>query len=121
MVIRIYSSSKTYLRVAQKQYNMDMLDLLMVAAAEQYAHLGAAPHHTLKGLDTEINPDSPPKSYKDAISHEDSEQWEDAMMKEFRGFQDMKALAVVKLPKGARLHGTLTRWEYKEENGKLVK
>jgi hypothetical protein len=51
------------------------------------------------------------------------------MMKEYRGFQDMKALAVVKPPKGARLHGTLTRWEYKEEtrweykeeNGKLVK
>jgi hypothetical protein len=31
------------------------------------------------------------------------------------------ALAVVKLPKGARLHDTLTMWEYKEENGKLVK
>jgi hypothetical protein len=45
------------------------------------------------------------------------------MMKEYRGFQDMKALAVVKRPKGARLHDTLTRWEYKEENlnGKLVK
>jgi hypothetical protein len=35
--------------------------------------------------------------------------------------QDMKALVVVKPPKGARLHDTLTRWEYKEENGKLVK
>jgi hypothetical protein len=32
----------------------------------------------------------------------------------------MKALAMVKSPKGARLHDTLTRWEYKEENGKLV-
>jgi hypothetical protein len=42
-------------------------------------------------------------------------------MKEYRGFQVMKALAVVKLPKGARIHGTLTRWLYKEENSKLVK
>ena len=33
----------------------------------------------------------------------------------------MKALAVVKQPKGARLHDTLTRWELKEENGRLVK
>ncbi len=34
----------------------------------------------------------------------------------------MKALANGKLPKGARILGTLsTRWEYKEENGKLVK
>ncbi len=43
------------------------------------------------------------------------------MMKEYHGFQDMKALAIVKLPKGSRLHDTLTRWEYKEEKGKLVK
>jgi hypothetical protein len=35
--------------------------------------------------------------------------------------QDMKALAIVKPPKGARLHDTLIRWEYKEESGKLVK
>ncbi len=42
-------------------------------------------------------------------------------MKEYHWFQDMKALAVVKLPKGARFHGTVTKWEYKEENGKLVK
>ncbi len=42
-------------------------------------------------------------------------------MKEYHGFQDMKALAIVKPPKGARHHDTLTRWEYKEENGKLVK
>jgi hypothetical protein len=33
----------------------------------------------------------------------------------------MKAMAVVKQPKGARHHATLTRWRYKEENGKLVK
>ncbi len=43
------------------------------------------------------------------------------MMKEYHGLQDMKALAIVKPPKGARLHDKLTRWEYKEENGELVK
>jgi hypothetical protein len=43
------------------------------------------------------------------------------MMKEYSGFQDMKALAVVKLSKEARPHGTLTMWEYKEEKGMLVK
>ncbi len=37
------------------------------------------------------------------------------------GLKDTKALANGKLPKGARILGTLTRWEYKEENGKLVK
>jgi hypothetical protein len=92
-----------------------------VAAAKHYAHLAAASHSTLKGLDPEINPDIPSKNYKDAVSRKDREQWEEAMMKEYHGFQDMKALAIVKQPKGARLHDTLTRWEYKEENGKLMK
>jgi hypothetical protein len=65
------------------------------------------------GFDPEINPDRPPKNYKDAVSRKDREQWEEAMMKEYHGFQDMKALAIVKPPKGARLHDTLTSWEYK--------
>ena len=47
---------------------MDMLDLLKVAAAKHNAHLAAAPHCTLKGLDQEINPDCPPKNYKGQIS-----------------------------------------------------
>jgi hypothetical protein len=106
-------------------WTVDTLDLLKVAAAEHYTHLAAAPHPsrhgTLKELDPEINPDRPPKTYKDAVSRLDREQWEEAMMKEYRGFQDMKALAIVKSPKGARLHDTMTRWEYKEENGNLVK
>jgi hypothetical protein len=121
MVLRVNTDPQTYVRVTQKQYNMDMLDLLKVAAEEHYAHLAAASHRILKGLDPEINPDRPPKNYKDAVSRKDREQWEEAMMKEYHWFQDMKALAIVKPPKGARLHDTLTRWEYKEENGKLVK
>ncbi len=93
---------KTYVQVTQKQYNMDMLDLLKVAAAEHYAHLAAAPHHTLnlslKALDPMINPNRPPESYKDAVSRKDREQWEEAMMKEYHEFQDMKSLAVFKQP-----------------------
>ncbi len=58
---------------------MDMLDLLKVAAAERYAHLAEAPRCTLKGLDPEINPDRPPKNYKDAVSRKDREQWEEAL------------------------------------------
>jgi hypothetical protein len=71
MVMRVNSSPNTFVWVTQKQYNMDMLDLLKVAAAEHYAHLAAAPHSTLKGLDPTINPDHPPKSYKDAVSCKD--------------------------------------------------
>jgi hypothetical protein len=96
MVMRVNTSPNTFVHVTQKQYNKDMLDLLKVAAAEHYAHLAVVPHHTLKGLDPEINPDCPPKN-------KDREQWEEAMMKEYHWFQDMKALAIVKLLKGARI------------------
>ena len=76
MVMPVYSAPNTYVRVTQKQYNMDMLDLLKVAAAEHYAHLAAASHRTLKGLDPEFNPDRPqaPNNYKDAVSRKDREQ-----------------------------------------------
>ena len=68
----------------------------------------------------EVNADSPPNSYDYVVSCKDHKPLEEAMMNEYRGFQDMKALAVVKPPKGARLHDTSPRREYKEENGKLV-
>jgi hypothetical protein len=67
MAVRVNSSPNTNVQVTQKQYNMDLMDLLKVAAAEHHAHLAVAPHRTLKGLDPEINPDSPPKSYKDGL------------------------------------------------------
>jgi hypothetical protein len=68
-----------------------------------------------------INPDQPPKIFKEAMSRSDQENWATAMNKEYLRFKDMDALAIVRPPKGARILGTLTRWEYKEENGKLVK
>ena len=73
MVLQVNSAPETYVQVTQKQYNMDMLDLLKVAAEEHYAHL-AASHRILKGLDPEINPDRPPKNYKDAVSRKDRER-----------------------------------------------
>ncbi len=55
------------------------------------------------------------------MSTSDRQDWAEALNKEFLGFKEMKAIAIVKPPKGPRILGTLTRWEYKEENGKLVK
>ncbi len=40
---------------------------------------------------------------------------------EYRGFTDHNVLAVVKQAKRARMLGTLTRWEYKEDTDTLVK
>ncbi len=56
------------------------------------------------------------------MSRKDRQEWAEALNKEYRGFKDRNAaLAVVKPPKGARILGTLARWEYKEDNGRLVK
>ena len=55
------------------------------------------------------------------MSRKDRQEWAEALNKEYRGFKDSNALAIVKPPKEARILGTLTRWEYKEDNGTLVK
>ncbi len=55
------------------------------------------------------------------MSRKDRQEWAEALNKEYRGFKDRHALAVVKLPKGARILGTLTRGENKEDNVRLVK
>ena len=97
------------------------MNLLTIAAKEQRAHLASAGNRTLKGLDPDIDPDRAPKNFKDAMSRKDRQEWAEALNKEYIGFTDRTALAVVKPPKGERILGTLTRWEYKEDNGRLVK
>ncbi len=54
---------------------------------------------------------------------EDLQEWVEALDKEYWGFKDRNKLAIVKLPKGARILGTvtLTRWEYNKDNGTPVK
>ena len=108
------TEERTFVRVTQKQFNLDMLDLLKAAAVQHQAHFAGIQHCTLQGLDPSINPDRPPRNFKDAMSRGDRQDWAEALNKEFLGFKDMKALAIVKPPKGARILGTLTRWEYKE-------
>ena len=97
------------------------MELLTIRAREQQAHFAGVAHRTLKGLDPDIDPDRAPKNFKDAMSRKDRQEWAEALNKEYRGFKDSNALAIVKPPKGARLLGRLTRWEYKKDNSTLVK
>ena len=85
-----------------------MLELLTITAREHQAHLASAGHSTLKGLDPDIDPDRSLKNFKDAMSSKDLQEWAEALNKEYREVKDSKALAIVKLPKGARILGTLT-------------
>ncbi len=78
-------------------------------------------HRTLIGLDPEINPYCPPKTFADAMSRKDSALWAAAFNKEYVGFQERKVFKVVRPRPGVKILGTLTRTEYKEDNGKFVK
>ena len=55
MVLQVNTRENTFVRVTQKQYNTDLLELLTIRAREQQAHFAGAAHRTLKGLDQDID------------------------------------------------------------------
>ena len=97
MVMQVNTRENTFVRVTQKQYNTDLLELLTIRARQHQAHFAGAAHRTLKGLDPDIDPDRAPKNFKDAMSRKDRQEWTEALNKEYRGFKDRNALAIVKL------------------------
>ena len=119
--MRVNTEPNTYTRVTQRQWLMDKLDLEKERIEEVEAHFAGVSHRTLKGLPPSIDPDRPPKNYKDAMSREDKQEWAEAYNKEYQGFMERKAFRVVRPEKGIRIHDTLTRVEYKEDNGTFLK
>ncbi len=55
------------------------------------------------------------------MSLKDRQEWEEGLIEEYGGLKDLNALSVGKPPKRTRILGTLTRWEYQKDNGRLVK
>ncbi len=68
-----------------------------------------------------IDPDRPPKNFKEAKARPDREQWAKAYQKEYQGFKDRNVLSVAKPPQGAKVQGTTSRLEYKVNNGVFEK
>ena len=81
MVMQVNTCENAYVRVTQKQFNMDMLELLTIAAKDHQAHFASAGHRTLKVLDLDIDPDRAPKNFKDAMSRKDRQEWAEALNK----------------------------------------
>jgi hypothetical protein len=79
------------------------------------------PTTKVKGLPNSINPDKPPKSYKEAMSREDSAEWAEAYNKEYMGLKQRNVFEVVRIEKGMKLMGMTTRNEYKVVNGEFSK
>ncbi len=119
--MHVNTRENTFVRVTKKLFNMDMLELLAISVREHQAHLASSSHSTLKRLVLDIDPDSIPKNFKDEMSRKDRQDWAEALNKEYLGFKNCNALAIVKPPKGAKILGTLNLREYKEDNGTLVK
>ena len=68
-----------------------------------------------------INPDKPPRNFRDAIKALDKQAWAAAYNSEFLGFKQRSVFKVVKPKPSVRIHDTLTRPEYKEDNGEFLK
>ena len=119
--MRVNTENNSYTRVTQKQWLMDKLDLTKAIFEEQQANFAGVTDHILKGLPPSINPDRPPKNYKDAMSREDRQEWGEAFTKEYRGFVERGAFKAVRPRPGVKVHDTLTRFEYKDDNGTFLK
>ncbi len=59
------------------------------------------------------------------MSREDRQSWAEAYDKEYhasdRGFKERNAFKIIRPEKGIKIHNTLTRLEYKEDNGTFLK
>ena len=74
----------------------------------------------VKGLDPRINPDKPPRNFRDAMKALDKQAWAAAYNSESLGFRQREVFKLVKQEPGVRIHDTLTRLECKEDNGEFL-
>ena len=86
IMMRVNTEVNTYTRVTQIQWLHDKLALLKAVLKEQQAYLTAISHCTFKGLPQSIDPDYPPKNYKDSdvVSRDAKQEWAEAYDKEYR-------------------------------------
>ncbi len=126
MVMWVNTEVNTYSRVAhdaQRQCLVDKVSLEAARTEELHANFAGISHRTLKGLPPSIDPDRPPKNFKDAMSRDDKQEWavSEAYNKKYQGFKERNAFKMVGPYKGIRFHDILTRLEYKEDNGTFFK
>jgi len=84
MVMRVNTETNSFTQVTQLKWLRDKMALSKAVLDEQIANIAGISHRALKGLLTSINPDRPPKNYKDAMSREDKQDWAEAYDKEYR-------------------------------------
>ncbi len=68
-----------------------------------------------------MNPDKLPRNFSDAMKALDKQAWAAGYNSEFVRFQQRKVFKVVRPEPGLKIHDTLTRLEYKEDNVEFLK
>jgi hypothetical protein len=94
LTLRLTIEQNTYAKTTQLQYFQDILNVQSAFVASLV--------RTVEGLPPGVDPDHLPKNYKEAMARPDPEKWAAAYQKEYQGLKDRNALAVVKLPEGAK-------------------
>jgi hypothetical protein len=88
-----------YLKIDRSEYLKNLRTI--TSMHEKARMISASPCETpatkVKGLPNSINPDKPPKSYKDAMSREDSAEWAEAYNKEYMGLKQRNVFEVVRI------------------------
>ncbi len=55
------------------------------------------------------------------MSRDDKQEWAEEYEKEYRGFKERNAFKIARPRPGVKINDTLTRLEYKEDNGTFRK
>ncbi len=123
--LKVGSKENTYTRAIQGKWLNDKITLRDVHDKETttpiYAFHAGIPHQSLKGLDPRINPNKPPRNFRDAMKTLNKQAWAAAYNSEYLGFQQREVFKLVKPEPGIRIHDTTLRLEYKEDNGEFLK
>ena len=78
LVLKVESQKNTYTRAIMSKILADMNELLRIRDKENnpiHAHFAGITHRTLRGLDPRINPDKPPRNFRDAMKALDKQAW----------------------------------------------
>ncbi len=110
MVLLVVTKSNTFTRTSMGRWQHDKLSLHKSRHREQ-ANFAGVKHRTLKGQDPRINPDKPPRNFRDSMKALDKQAWAEPYNSKCLGFVERGVFKVVKSEPGVRIHNTITRIE----------
>ena len=106
-------SRESFFQALLKKNSADLLAnarALVARMTEEMDHdQDSAGPTRVKGLPSSIDPNKPPRNYRDAMSREDRQEWAAAYMEEHQGFFEQGTLQVARPEPGAKILDTISR------------